>query len=97
MRAVRVGARRVRVRESDLERFIAAGDTRTEAESESVLDGVRERPAVDHRSELGAALAASSAALADADDDALAEALIVLADAASSLAHGLRERSPAHA
>jgi len=97
MRAVRVGARRVRVRESDLERFIAAGDTGTEAESEPGRDGGPESPAVDHRARLGAALAASSAALAEADDDGLAEALILLADAARSLADSVRERSRGHA
>jgi excisionase family DNA binding protein len=87
--AVRLGSRRVRVKQSDLTRFIEAGETAAphiesgparEAESEPEL---RERLVV--------ALDASRSALADDDDGKLIAALDAVAEAASGLARALVE------
>ena len=85
--AVRLGRRRVRVRQSALDAFVAAGEMPA-AEDDRHLERTEE--AAEARALLGAGLANSTAALADADDDALASALVELADAARNLAESLR-------
>jgi excisionase family DNA binding protein len=85
--AVRLGRRRVRIRQSALEAFVAAG------EMPAAEDNGQPEPTAENaeaRALLGAGLAESTAALADADDQALASALIELADAARNLAESLR-------
>ena len=88
--AVRIGPRRVRVRESDLERLIAAGETTPiETEREPISAGETEGPPTEPWARLGSALAESSAALTDEDHAELAQALTSLADAATTLARVL--------
>ena len=75
--AVRVGGRRVRIRQSALEDFIAAGEAATPRERTSPLG------------DLTNAVAESTAALKGEDRGELARALNVLADAARELADAL--------
>jgi hypothetical protein len=80
--AVRIGSRRVRIRQSDLDRFIAAGSTREPAEKESEL-----------RAALDARLKVAQQVLRGGDDSELWAALRSLANAASRLARAI-DRSP---
>jgi excisionase family DNA binding protein len=84
--AVRIGQRRVRVKQSALDAFIAAGEM---PDSEGRGQSARAEDTGAARARLSAALADSNAALVDADDDALACALFEPADAARSLAEAL--------
>jgi excisionase family DNA binding protein len=86
--AVRVGARRVRVRRSALDEFLAAGEMAGEAPD--VGDRRPEHTeSAEAWSRLGEALADSTAALADEDVRTLSQALESLADAAARLADAL--------
>jgi excisionase family DNA binding protein len=90
--AIRVGARRVRIRRTDLDAFLmeASGPDATngaqpapEAEAQSASDG---------RTELGQALDCARAALDGGGNHELAEALRDLADTASRLARAVEQR-----
>ena len=81
--ATRIGPRRVRVRQSDLNAFIAAGSTTGAPDQAS-------GPSASDWGRLEAALANSSAAVADDDHAGLAESLDALADSARGLAEALR-------
>jgi hypothetical protein len=89
---VRVGQRRVRVRRSALDEFVAADETpATEADNEAA-PAEPDTNAEDF-ARLGAALADSTAALNSEDHATLAEALALVADAAARLADGLRDQT----
>ena len=89
---VRIGQRRVRVRRSALEEFIAAGETPpVQPENESVSADPGANP--DDWARLGAALAEASAALAKEDRETLSQALSSLAEAARSLSDALRDET----
>ena len=90
--AVRVGERRVRIRQSDLDEFLAAGATARDAKDDADAIAVAEELGADQWARLGTALAESSAALADEDHGRLADALNSLADAARGLAEVMSER-----
>jgi excisionase family DNA binding protein len=83
--AVRVGARRVRIRQSDLDAFIAVGTSD---------DDEVEPPETSDRDELAASLDRAQAAVAAKDDAELARALRSLAAAANGVAQSL-ERATA--
>jgi excisionase family DNA binding protein len=88
--AVRVGERRVRIRQSDLDEFLAAGATARDAKDDAIA--VAEELGAEQSARLGTALAESTAALADEDHRRLADALNSLADAARGLAEVISER-----
>jgi hypothetical protein len=77
---VRVGKRRVRVRQSQLEAFLAAGEMSQEAEPTTVAD-----PEEDRQRQLREAASALAAAVQAEDQDALEQALSVLTSAARRL------------
>jgi excisionase family DNA binding protein len=90
--AIRVGARRIRIRRGDLDAFLmqASGPDATngaqptpEAQAQSVSDG---------RAELGQVLDRARAVLDGGGDHELAEALRDLAEAASRLARAVEPR-----
>ena len=89
---MRVGKRRVRVRQSDLDAFIAAGSTgRPDAESlpaEAVDEG-----SVTAWATFGAAMAEATAILERADRGDLVRALDGLTEAARALGDALRKNS----
>ncbi len=89
--AVRVGERRVRIRQSDLDEFLAAGATARDAKDDAIAVAAAEEQA-GQWARLGTALADSTAALVGEDHGRLAEALNSLADAARGLAEVLSER-----
>jgi hypothetical protein len=92
--AVRLGQRRVRIRRSELDRFIAAGDTaHASSDEESAPPGYTGPSTADVRARFGAAMAEASAAL-EHDRQDLASALNSLADAARSLAQALTKHPP---
>jgi excisionase family DNA binding protein len=90
LEAVRVGARRVRIRQKDLDRFLTTG-TRT------IADGVKDQPGAvaveDPVTELwarfGKQMSEVHGSIADEDPAELAAALRSLGDAANSLAAAL--------
>ena len=75
--AVRVGERRVRIRQSDLDEFLAAGATARDAKDDTIAVAVAEEQA-GQRARLDTALAESTAALVGDDRARLAEALTLL-------------------
>ncbi len=90
--AVRVG-RRVRIRQSELDRFIAAGETASAAQArEDGSDETSEDPTAEPRERVRVAIAEASAAL-EADDDRLASSLDSLIEAARGLSEALGQRS----
>jgi excisionase family DNA binding protein len=90
--AVRVG-RRVRVRESDLDRFIAAGETAPALQKQDAGSAdASNDPAAELRQHVRDAIAEASAAL-EGDDDRLAGSLDSLVKAARGLKEEL-EREP---
>jgi hypothetical protein len=89
---VRVGERRVRIRQSDPDEFLAAGATARDAKDHADAIAVAEQLDADQWARLGTALAESTAALADEDHGRLADALNSLADAARGLAEVISER-----
>jgi hypothetical protein len=88
LQGVRVGKRRVRIRQSELDRFPASGTT-------TVPEGDEHQPSssADHWASLGAALSASSDALAERDHQELRKSLADLSEAAARLASALGEPS----
>ncbi len=84
LRALRIGTRRVRVRQSDLDRFIAAG----EEEAAAALE--------DHEAagQLATALLKALAAIETRDATELASALRALAATAGGLADALEKARP---
>jgi excisionase family DNA binding protein len=85
--AVRLGSRRVRVKQSDLNRFIEAGETAApRTESEPAGGAVNES---ELRERLGVALDVTRSSLADGDDGKLIAALDAVAEVASRLAQAL--------
>lgn len=89
--AVRLGPRRVRIRRSELDRFITAGETRpTIGEGEQVSTETRD-PTAESRARLDAALKQLAGTSGD-DPEALVGALNSVADAARTLAEALGER-----
>ena len=90
LRAVRVGKRRVRIRRSDLDRFIEAGDTaRREPEPQPEPAEVDEG-SVTAWATFGAAMAEATAAFERADRDDLLRMLERLTDATRDLVDELR-------
>jgi excisionase family DNA binding protein len=93
--AVRIGKRRVRIRRSALEKFIATGETDAVAEtgpvvqSERLVQGLRP----EGRERLAAALADSGDALASEDQDQLARALSNLGGRRSRTRRGASQHS----
>src|SRR5450755_3243138 len=88
--AVRVGSRRVRVKQSDLDRFIEAGATVVPVgDPEPGSANHAEAAEDDLRDQLGVALAATRSALDDRDDRELVAALNALTEAALGLAQAL--------
>lgn len=85
--AVRLGARRVRIKQSDLDRFIEAGETAAPGTEPEPADEAPNEPEL--RERLGAALDATRSALADGDDPELVAALNEMAKAASGLGQAL--------
>src|ERR1022692_2765481 len=84
---VRVGARRVRVRQSDLDRFIEAGATVVpSADQESADANQTEAVGSELREQLAAALEDTHSKVADGNDTELVVALNALAEVASRLA-----------
>lgn len=91
--AVRVGQRRVRICQSDLDEFLAAGATaQVNARDEATPVARPQEPSGDVWARLGAALAEASTALSDEDRVELAETLNSLADIARMLAKATSER-----
>jgi excisionase family DNA binding protein len=90
--AVRVGARRVRVRESELDRFLEAGTAA--APEESSVGGRLDEVAVAGWAQLGIALADATGALEDQDRRKLASDLGSLADASRGLSAALNAQQP---
>jgi hypothetical protein len=89
LRAVRVGARRVRVRRSDLNRFIDAGDTgRPEPKPVEVDEG-----SVTAWATFGAVVAEATATLERGDPYELLRALEHLAEATMALTAELRQQA----
>ncbi len=88
---MRLGQRRVRIRQSELERFIAAGESSSpeDHEIQGPAEPAEEHPAAEGRKRFRAAMAEASAAIDD-DPHELAVALNALADAARALAGALR-------
>ncbi len=87
--AVRLGARRVRVRQSELDRFIAAGETpRASKEQDAGSADVT----AEQRQRVRDAMAKASAAL-EGDDDRLASSLDSLINAVRGLTEALEHRS----
>src|SRR5450755_4288240 len=75
--AVRVGSRRVRVKQSDLDRFLDAGATVEPVGDPEPASANHAEAAEDElRDQLGVALDATRSALADRDDGKLVAALI---------------------
>ena len=92
LHALHVGARTVRVRQSDLDRFLEAGATGADYPGDQPADGGEQgNPESALWTQLGSALAESSFALAEADHRGLVQALNSLADAARALADALRD------
>jgi hypothetical protein len=85
---VRVGSRRVRIRESDLDAFLQASTSAT-VNTARPSAGEAEDPSALLWTRLGIALTQSSDALADEDLAKLARSLKALADAAGTLADAL--------
>jgi excisionase family DNA binding protein len=91
--AVRVGARRVRVRTSDLDAFIAAGTTRAPSDG---LAPVAQNPAAELWARLGVALADASKAMTDDERENLtgaARGRVVGAGTSRSVDTGLNRPS----
>lgn len=84
--AVRVGQRRVRVRQSDLNAFLAAGETIATDDADAVA---AEHPNAELWAQLGSAMVESSAAIAQQDTAALADSLRAVAGSASALVDAL--------
>lgn len=84
--AVRVGQRRVRVRQSDLDAYLAAGATMAADDTDAVA---AKHPSADLWARLGSAMATSTAAITDQDIGALTASLRAMAASASSLAGAL--------
>ena len=80
--AVRLGARRVRVRRSELERFIAAGETAPEPQRRGAGSPEADDPATELRERIRVSIAETNAAL-EQDDDRLASSLDSLIEAAA--------------
>ncbi len=93
--AVRVGSRRVRVRESELERFLAAGETRTPGEGVQAQENAVGSSPLDGEGETGipaqlmAVLSETLPHVGIGDSGELASALRKIAAAAESLASAL--------
>jgi excisionase family DNA binding protein len=87
---VRVGKRRIRIRQSDLDRFLGGDETETEA-------APTEDATIRDRSELALALAEARTQLEAGTDKALAAALRSLAAAATRLAVSLDRPGERHA
>jgi excisionase family DNA binding protein len=86
--AVRVGQRRLRIRQADLDAFLAAGATEVVAEINATPpEGVDTNAVLWAR--LGTAMTKSSNALAEQDTAELIDALRMVADAATVLADAL--------
>jgi excisionase family DNA binding protein len=88
--AVRVGSRRVRIKQSDLDRFLE--------DAETIIPKDEQQPAgADHveaaepelREQLGAALENARRAVSEGDNEELVDALHALTEAASHLAQAL--------
>ena len=96
---MRIGSRRVRVRRSALEAFIAAGETAaaSDTDDQSPASAELADAGASLWERLDAALAESRAALADDDQAALVGSLNSLADGARSIAAALGERGPGSA
>lgn len=80
--AVRVGQRRVRVRQSDLDRFLEAGATRTAQQAVRSTEAVSDL----ERQELFAAMESVRAAFDNDRESELADALRALAEVTTRLA-----------
>jgi excisionase family DNA binding protein len=92
LHALHVGVRTVRVRQSDLDRFLEAGATGADyPEAQPADPGEQGNPEPALWTQLGSALAESSFALAEADHVEFVQALNSLADAARALADALRD------
>jgi excisionase family DNA binding protein len=87
--AVRVG-RRVRVRQSEFEQFIAAGETAAAREPQDASPG--DDQTAELRERVSIAIADANAAL-EQDDDRLASSLDLLIEAARGLTEALKNRS----
>ena len=82
---MRVGQRRVRIRQADLDAFLAAGPTEVVTEIDATPpEGVGPNAVLWAR--LGTAMTKSSSALAEQDTAELIDALRMVADAATVLA-----------
>ena len=81
--AVRVGKRRIRVRQSQLDAFLAAGEMPAEPESDT--EGESEAAELDPWGAVRNALGAVASAVDAEDQDALASALVELSDAVRAL------------
>ncbi len=88
--AVRVGARRVRIRQSDFYAFLSSGATEAAVQTATTHAGETADPLGDHWADLGMALAAASRAMAEPDRDGLAESLQSLSRSAERLSKSLQ-------
>jgi excisionase family DNA binding protein len=93
LRAVRVGQRRVRIRRSELDRFLAGADASPSesADEKAERDGGTERRVEELFAEVGGRLTEARDALVERNHDELVEALRSLAGAANNLAAALSE------
>ena len=84
--AVRVGSRRVRIRQSDLDAFLSAGSTDGAVQTTATHPEETTGPPGDHWADLGMALAAASRAMETPDREGLADSLLSLSRSAERLA-----------
>lgn len=89
LRAVRVGPRRVRIRQSDVDTFLSRAAMPQRESTEETPSTPEDRPVRDLEAPLGSDLAQASAALNSPDRAELVAALTSLADSARSLAAAL--------
>jgi hypothetical protein len=85
--AVRVGSRRVRVRRSDLDEFLRAGETERDQPEPSEVD----EGSITAWATFGAAMAEAAATLEQTDHGELVAALARLADATQALVDTLSQ------
>jgi excisionase family DNA binding protein len=90
--AIRIGARRVRVRESDLEKYIESHSAKTPSPAtDKVADKAESPDGKQGMADLAAAFEAGDRAASQGERNELIAALRVVASAASALADSLQE------
>jgi excisionase family DNA binding protein len=93
LRAIRVGARRVRIRRADLDAFLMEASAPDATNGAQLAPEAEAQSASDGRAELEQVLDRARAALDSGGDHELAEALRDLAETASRLARAVEQRT----